>query len=96
MKIISAEEARKLAKIPEKRIQLELLEIDKRIKEASAREETSILMRGEIYDTYPDRKNWRYELQEIVQYLEKSGFKCEMFYEERQFVDLGLRIRWDI
>ena len=47
MKIISAEEARKLAKIPEKRIQLELLEIDKRIRRGVAQEETSIIMRGE-------------------------------------------------
>jgi hypothetical protein len=94
VKKITAEEARALTGSLTLNAARELPKIYNKIKTAAEKGSTSIIMRGKIYNTYNDERDWNASLREIVKDLRDHGYTCTTFYEERQFVDLGLKIDW--
>lgn len=65
---------------------------DKPIREAASKKERKItIYHGQLEnEAYSRTKRWA----EFVEYMHNLGFKAELFYEERQFVDMRITISW--
>lgn len=88
--MITASEARKLSgkTIPEY-----ALDFEDDIKKAASRKERMILKyHGELEnEAYSRTKVWT----KFVEYMkDELGFQVELHYEERQFVDMRIKISW--
>ena len=90
--MITAEEARKISG-PGVKDHLDIIE--RRIRAAAEKKAQSVTIRDQPYC------DWAYNHPEIgdtgkavVRELEEAGFKVDMFYEEKQFADMGMRISW--
>lgn len=70
--------------------------LDLKIRDAAERKEQKfIILRADPFARwmYPKRPT-EGVAAEVITRLEKAGFKVTLHYEEKQFVDLGLRIDW--
>lgn len=88
--MITASEARKLSG---KTIQEYALDFEDCIKEAASRKERTVLKyHGELEnEAYSKTKIWT----DFVKYMkDELGFQVDFHYEERQFVDMRIRISW--
>lgn len=95
MKKNTAKEARTLAGVMSKMATDSLRECYARIKKSALDGRTYIVMRGKLYDTYKSEDKWSEGLKEVVADLRKNGFECSSYYNELQFVDIGLKISWE-
>lgn len=90
--MIKAQEARELAT---DYVQLYCDELEKLIRKAAEDKNFEVVVRKNPYSEWlknghPEDKNAR----ETIEILQKNGFRVSYFYEERQFVDTGLKISW--
>lgn len=87
--MITADEARKLSG---KTIEKFALDCEPHIKAAADKKERQCLFyHGELEnDAYSRTPRW----DAFVAYMLTLGFTVEFHYEERQFVDMRIRIKW--
>lgn len=94
MEMISADEARKLAK-PD--IEAHVVYLNSRITEAAKQGKTEVIVRKAPYRCwlYIMDDDQKPEAEAVLKLLKDKGFQCKLFYNEAQFVDIGLRIIWE-
>lgn len=91
--MITAQEAYDLAK-PNYDKYLEF--INEKIKTAAKNGKTSIIIRENPYSCWlygPDKNDQ--EVDDLLKLLKERGFSISLYYNEGQFVDIGLNISWD-
>lgn len=92
MEMISAHEARKLAK---PNFDAHIAFINERITEAALKGKTEVIIRKAPY------RNWLYDREQtneakaVLDMLKAKGFQCKSYYNEAQFADIGLQIIWE-
>lgn len=92
MEMISAHEARKLAK---PNFDAHIAFLNERITEAAKQGKTEVIIRKAPY------RNWLYdrvqtsEAKAVLDMLKAKGFQCKSYYNEAQFADIGLQIIWE-
>lgn len=84
---ITADEARKIAGPT---IEEEIDDVYVRIKSVAEQGERSIHLHDWANDGYGNTEKYKALKKE----LEESGFEVEFFYEERQFVDMYVIVKW--
>lgn len=94
MEMISAHEARKLAK-PD--IEAHVVYLNSRITEAAKQGKTEVIIRKAPYRCwlYIMDDDQKPEAEAVLKLLKDKGFQCKLFYNEVQFVDIGLHILWE-
>lgn len=90
--MITAEQARLLAG-PTAEEYLEI--IGDRIEMAAMNKEREVIIRDTPYAEWLySEKDMPPAAREVVAKLRKNGFEVKLYYNELQFVDMGLWIRW--
>lgn len=90
--MITAEQARLLAG-PTAEEYLEI--ISDRIEKAAKNKEREVIIRDNPYaDWLYSEQNMPAVPRKVVETLRKNGFTVSLYYNELQFVDMGLWIRW--
>lgn len=95
---ITAKEARELAQLD--KTEEILAKIYERIREAATRGDTSIRFAGNanemgVYQFVGGKQPGTPLGRRVVDRLRADGYKVTTYYEELQFVDLGLVISWE-
>lgn len=87
--MITAEEARKLSGKTVEELAFDFNDI---IKKAAMEQKRTVLhYHGELEnEAYSHTKKWN----DFVSYMNNLGYQVEFHYEERQFVDMRIRISW--
>lgn len=88
--MLTAQEAREIAG-PDAKDYLEI--IDGRIRAAAEMKEREVIIRDQPY------ANWLYGTpskvaKEVIKKLKEYGYDVDLYYQESQFVDMGLWIKW--
>ncbi len=91
--LITAEQARDLSGGPmEKHLEILSGHIEKAAKDGKR----EVVIRQGPYD------NWLYQTPKpntlaanVIDQLKKAGYKVSLYYNESQFVDMGLKISWE-
>lgn len=90
--MITAEQARLLSG-PSAEEYLEL--ISKRIEAAANEKKREVIIRDNPYaDWLYNEKTMIPVARKVVDGLRKNGFEVKLYYNELQFVDMGLWIKW--
>jgi histidyl-tRNA synthetase len=93
--MISAAEARTLAgPSVEELVATHLEVLNERITKAAQSKKREVILRDEPYAYWMYSREQSDDVVTTLQHLRDKGFTVDLFYEERQFVDMGLRIRW--
>lgn len=70
--------------------------INKRITEAAQNGRAEVVIRENEYAYWLyEEKKMTADQKKIVEELRDNGFTVDLYYQELQFVDIGLRIAWD-
>jgi len=93
--MITAKRARILSGNDEEECKEALRAIEERIKTAAGSGGSSLIIRDEPYAywLYSEKSKTKTS-KRVISELENLGFKVSQYYEERQFVDIGLKIEW--
>lgn len=92
MEMISAHEARKLAK---PNFDKHISYLNDKIAEAALQGKTEVIIRGTPYCNWLYDREQTSESKAVLDMLKAKGFQCKSYYNEAQFVDIGLRIIWE-
>lgn len=97
--MITAQQARDLAKSEEEKIAAEvekhLAYFEPQIKAAAEQKKTEIIIRSGGYEYWLyNRENKDPVVKATVAKLRELDYVVSLFYDERQFVDMGLKISW--
>lgn len=87
---LTAAEAREIAGAEE----YHLTFILKKVRAAAERNEYSVIIRDGPYDRWMYRLDPNTTAGKTIERLQNLGYTVSLFYEERQFVDAGLKIEW--
>lgn len=69
-------------------------DIEKYIRDAAEKKQRMVIIRSEPYAYWLYYKEQPQQVLDALKILKDSGYKVSLFYEERQFVDMGLQIEW--
>lgn len=90
--MITADEARKLAGVHRQEIEDFLKLADEMITKAAKNGKRSTIVRDSYVSNSGYRKGEAWNT--VKKILTDRGFEISFFYEERQFVDMGMTIKW--
>ena len=91
--MITAKEAYAIAK---PKIDEYMNYLEEQIKEAAYNKQTSTIIRKLPYGEWIlDEEKLDDDAKKAIHSLRSRGFVVSLFYEERQLVDMGLRISWE-
>lgn len=91
--MITAEEARRLAKVPDAAVVEQALAVaDRMIRAAAERRERGVIIREGVWadSTEPQPLEWL----AACETLRNLGYEVKPYYVERQLVDMGTEVRW--
>ena len=94
MENITADDARELAGVLDREIERFIANADVLIEERAKSGKRSVIVR----DTYIANAGYNSKTDGpwkiVADIYSKRGFAVSFFYEERQFVDMGMKIEW--
>lgn len=91
--MISAEEARKL-QLPDPEVVKDHLRIIETAIKRDAPSKSETIIRTEPYCRWLYDSERTPTVSAVIDELTRLGYTLDLYYQERQFVDMGLRIRW--
>lgn len=92
--MITADDARKLAGVHEEEVEAFLNAAENQIRQAAQAGKRFTIVRDTVVCNAGYTSQSKGPWKTVRVKLEAEGFKVSFFYEERQFVDIGMKISW--